>query len=31
MEKSALTLELPSDLLLAVHDLATEREDTIAN
>lgn len=30
MNKRAVTLQLPSDLVRAVHDLATEREDTVA-
>lgn len=31
MNKRAVTVQLPPDLLLAVHDLATEREGTVAN
>jgi hypothetical protein len=30
MNKHAVTVQLPSDLLRAVHDLATEREGTVA-
>ena len=30
MNKRAVTVQLPSDLILAVHDLATEREGTVA-
>ncbi|MEO9649560.1 MAG: hypothetical protein ABJ360_14220 [Roseobacter sp.] len=29
MEKRPVTVQLPADLLRAVHDLATEREDTV--
>ncbi len=30
MSKRAVTLQLPADLMRAVHDLASEQEDTIA-
>ncbi|MFK7745708.1 MAG: hypothetical protein AB8B47_11685 [Roseobacter sp.] len=30
MNKRAVTVQLPSDLILAVHDLATEQEGTVA-
>ena len=30
MNKSAVTVQLPADLVRAVNDLATEREDTVA-
>jgi hypothetical protein len=30
MNKRAVTVQLPSDLILAVHDLATEQEATVA-
>jgi len=30
MNKRAVTVQLPSDLFLAVHDLATEQEGTVA-
>jgi hypothetical protein len=30
MNKHAVTVQLPSDLLRAIHDLATEREGTVA-
>lgn len=30
MNKSDVTLQLPAELVRAVHDLATEREDTVA-
>ncbi len=30
MNKRSVTVQLPADLVMAVHDLATEQEDTIA-
>lgn len=30
MKKSVVSVHLPSDLMIAVHDLATEKEDTIS-
>jgi hypothetical protein len=30
MNKRAVTVQLPADLVMAVHDLATEQEDTVA-